>query len=469
MAKKRTSGRPKPAAGPSNPPFAVPDWPATTPKLVPLHEIVPYERNPRTHPPEQITLLAQLMKDYGVDQPIVVDEAGVVLKGHGRLLAAQEAGFETFPVAVHRGLDENSKRAIRIADNQVALLSGWDSTLIGGELAELNASGFDMPLLGFSQTQLVDWGIFEREGQNPDVLPAVPAVSVIKNGDLWVLGEHRLMCGDSTRGDDVSRLMDGKRAVLFSTDPPYAVGYTGGSHPASDANRGNANRDKNWSTVYEEATQKGDGEVFYNEFISVARAHAIDERAAWYCWHSSIRAPMVERVWNANGAFAHQQIIWVKTRAVLTYSVYMWQHEPCLMGWIRGKKPRIRSRKTEFQTTVWSVPNSEIESADHPTSKPTRLFRVPMDVHTQAGDVCYEPFSGSGSQIIAAEMLKRKCYAMEISPVFVEVAIERWQNYTNRHATLDGKTFTEVQRERQKRGRHKAAPVRAGKEAQAAQ
>jgi hypothetical protein len=157
MAKKRASGHAKPGAGPSNPPFAVPDWPATTPKLVPLHEIIPYERNPRTHPPAQITLLAKLMKEHGVDQPIVVDEANVILKGHGRLLAAQEAGFETFPVVTHRGLSATEKTALRIEDNQVALLSGWDRGLLRGEMTELKVAGYDMPLLGFPGIELVEF------------------------------------------------------------------------------------------------------------------------------------------------------------------------------------------------------------------------------------------------------------------------------------------------------------------------
>jgi hypothetical protein len=156
MAKKRTSGRPKSIDGPStaDPPFAVPDWPATTPKLLPLREIIPYERNPRTHPPEQIALLAKLMLRHGVDQPIVVDEANVVLKGHGRLLAAQEAGFETFPVVTHRGLSAAEKTALRIEDNQLALISGWDRGLLREEMMELKAAGYDMPLLGFDEATL---------------------------------------------------------------------------------------------------------------------------------------------------------------------------------------------------------------------------------------------------------------------------------------------------------------------------
>src|SRR5260370_1106769 len=173
------------------PPFAVPDWPATTPKLIPLREIIPYPKNPRTHPPAQIELLATPMRRHGVDQPIVVDENNVILKGHGRLAAAEQAGFETFPVVRHVGLSEIDKKAMRIVDNQVALLSGWDQGLIRGELGELRVSGFDMPLLGFPESQLTGWGISSGvEGlQDAEIAPELPKKPIVCTGDLWALGE----------------------------------------------------------------------------------------------------------------------------------------------------------------------------------------------------------------------------------------------------------------------------------------
>jgi DNA modification methylase len=255
-------------------------------------------------------------------------------------------------------------------------------------------------------------------------------------GQLWRLGEHRLLCGDSTSAEDVARLMNGERAVLFATDPPYAVGYTGGSHPQSWGNKGAANRNKDWTGEYLEANcadvrnSEDSGIELYRRFVDMAIKHAITRDAAWYCWHASRRQMMLESVWNEAGAFVHQQIIWVKTRPVLTYSLYLWQHEPCLFGWIKGEKPKtfraeVGKRTDEFPTTVWAVPSSEIETDAHPTSKPCRLFSLPMEMHTEGGDICYEPFSGSGSQLVAAQQLGRRCFAIEKSPPFVAVALER--------------------------------------------
>lgn len=430
----------------ANAPFHTPDWPTSNVVIRPISWLKPYPNNARTHPPAQVTMLAELLKKHGPDQPIVTDEDGVILKGHGRRLAAIAAGFEEFPVVVRTGMTDAEKTAMRLDDNQVTLLGGWDNELIRAEIGSLKLVGYDIGLLGFQESQLRGWGVIQQPPVDADAVPEIPKSSVIRRNDLWVCGEHRILCGDASSIDDVIRLMDGQKAVLFSTDPPYAVGYEGGTHPAADGQR-RASRDKNWSKVYQEASSEDDGEEFYSAFVKVALENAIIENAAWYCWHSSIRAPMVERVWNKFGAFAHQQIIWVKSRGVLTHSTYLWKHEPCLMGWVRGKKPKTKTHgNTVFNTTVWEVPNSEIESDEHPTSKPTKLFTVPMEVHTAPGDICYEPFSGSGSQIIAAQIMQRKCFAMEISPVFVEVAIRRWEKFSGKLATMEGHTLPQIEK-----------------------
>ncbi|HKN13982.1 MAG TPA: DNA methyltransferase [Candidatus Binatus sp.] len=282
-----------------------------------------------------------------------------------------------------------------------------------------------------------------------DAIPEPPGKPVTKLGDLWLLGKHRLLCGDSTRPESVQRLMGDERAVLFATDPPYAVNYSGGSHPATRANRGKANKDKDWSKVYREAgsttfeNESGgadEGRSFYLSFCRVAVSHAIAPNAAWYCWHASKRQAMLEAVWNEVGAFVHQQIIWFKSRPVLTYSVYMWAHEPCMFGWIKGQKPEVgRKEEGGYPSTVWQVPNAEIETSEHPTSKPNRLFAIPMELHTSPNDLCYEPFSGSGSQLIAAEQLGRRCYAIELEPRFVDVAVARWEKLTGKKAELESR------------------------------
>src|SRR3974390_769428 len=199
------------------------NWPGA--EMRGIAAIVPYDRNPRTHSPEQIALLASLMTKYGIDQPIVVDEEGVILKGHGRRLAAMGAGFKAFPVVVHHGLSEDDKRAIRIADNQVALLSGWDTDLLRTELTELSVAGYDMPMLGFNDTQLVAFMAGVPTGGAPEGTPEPPANPVSRLGDMWVLGKHRILCGDSTRAKDVERLLGNKRFNLMVTAPPYGVEY----------------------------------------------------------------------------------------------------------------------------------------------------------------------------------------------------------------------------------------------------
>ena len=417
----------------------------------PIDRPIPYARNAREIPQVAIDKVAASLQEFNWRQPIVVDPEGVVVVGHVRLKAAQKLGWEQVPVHVAHDLTPAQIKAYRLMDNRSHEEAGWDDELLRLEMEELQGTGLDLGLTGFDLPQIEEMlqaGAGE-EGEiqvAPDEIPEPPAKPVSRLGDLWLLGDHRLLCGDSTSPEDVRRLMQGERAILFATDPPYLVNYDGTNHLSKNGDRAN----KDWSETYGFSWDDADTQAdLYEKFIGVAIQEAIQEHAAWYCWHASRRQAFVEGVWNQLGAFLHQQIIWAKDNPVLTRSWYLWQHEPCLFGWIKGNKPPKAAQ--EYGRSVWQVAGlAGEERPEHPTPKPPELFAIPMRQHTRPGELCFEPFSGSGSQIIAGEKLGRRVYACEISPSYIDVAIQWWQKRTGKAAVLegDGRTFAEVAQER---------------------
>jgi len=416
----------------------------------PLARLQPYAKNAKLHGADQVAKIAASMAEFGWTVPCLVGEDGELIAGHGRVLAATQLGLTEAPVIVLGHLTEAQRRAYRIADNKLTELGSWDDALLSAELNELLAEDFNLSLVGFSDGELdkllayvpeVDGEESGGAGAPPVTIPEPPRNPVSRTGDLWILGDHRLLCGDSTNHDDVRRLMNGERAMLFATDPPYLVDYDGTNHPTQN---------KDWSpsygTTWDDSSQ---GAELYDNFIAAAVAEAITEDAAWYCWHASRRQAMLEACWEKAGAFVHQQIIWVKDRGVLTRSHYLWKHEPCFMGWIKGKRPPKVAEETLPST--WLLPSfAKDERPDHPTPKQLDAFGIPMRQHVARGGLCYEPFLGSGSQIMAGEANGRRVFAMEISPAYVDVAVERWQADTGREAILDGdgRTFAQVKAER---------------------
>ncbi|WP_255440748.1 site-specific DNA-methyltransferase [Paracoccus sp. MC1854] len=410
-----------------------------------LDSLVPYARNARTHSEAQVAEIAGSIREFRFTNPVLIAEDGTLIAGHGRVLAARLLGMDTVPTITLTGLSDNQRRALVLADNRIALNAGWDEALLSLELTDLKEAGLDLGILGFEDGEL-DRLLAGTEGEEegstlPVVIPEPPRNPASRTGDLWILGDHRLLCGDSTSHDDVRRLMNGERAVLFATDPPYLVDYDGSNHPT---------RNKDWSasygTTWDDSSQ---GAELYDGFIGAAVAGAITEDAAWYCWHASRRQAMLEACWEKAGAFVHQQIIWVKDRGVLTRSHYLWKHEPCFMGWRRPNRPPKVAEQTLPST--WEMPSfARDDRPDHPTPKPLDAFGIPMRQHVARGGLCYEPFSGSGSQIMAGEANGRRVFAMEISAAYVDVALERWQAETGKDAILDGdgRTFAEVTVER---------------------
>jgi DNA modification methylase len=407
----------------------------------PLADLIPDAGNARTHSDAQVAQIAGSIRAFGFNNPVLVDGANGIIAGHGRLLAARQLGLATVPTIELAHLSAAQKRAYILADNKLAEQAGWDEELLALELGDLAALDFDLTLTGFDTAELDRLLAFDPDGGNdgtpPVVIPEPPRNPASRTGDLWLLGEHRLLCGDATSHADVRRLMNGGRAALFATDPPYLVDYDGSNHPT---------RNKDWSQSYgvtwDDSSQ---GPELYDGFI----AAAIAEDAAWYCWHASRRQAMLEACWERAGAFVHQQLIWVKDRGVLTRSHYLWKHEPCFMGWRRGKRPPKVADRTLPST--WEMPGfARDERPDHPTPKPLEAFGIPMRQHVERGGLCYEPFCGSGAQIMAGEANGRRVHAMEISPAYVDVAVLRWQAGTGRDAILegDGRRFAEVRQER---------------------
>ena len=421
---------------------AIPVFCAHT-EMVDIEKLIPNPRNPNRHPEVQIKLLAKIIKGQGFRNPIVVSKrSGFVIKGHGRLESAKLLGMPTVPVDFQNYENEAEEWADMLADNRISELAKTDKDSLKELLKELDGK-IDLDLTGFDEDSLDDLlkrlDTTEGDGNTTMTPPVNP---ITKPGDLYKLGNHRLLCGDSTNVEDVRRVMNGERAILFATDPPYLVGYDGTNHPGQTPTK-NTDWSETYGPSWDEADAAQNNEL-YDRFIKAAIAEAIDPHAAWYCWHASKRQMMVEEAWEKNGAFVHQQIIWSKpNRPILTRSWYLWAHEPCFFGWIKGNKP---PRETpDYGRSVWEIEGlNAAERPDHPTPKPLECFAVPMRQHTNKGGLCYEPFSGSGSQLIAGEQLGRRVYGLEIAPAYCDVIAQRWLALgENRIVICNGEDVTE--------------------------
>ena len=422
----------------------------------PIDRLIPYAKNPRKND-DVVDQMVGAIREFGFRIPIVARSDGSVVDGHLRLKTARRLELTTVPVVLADDLTETQIKAFRLLANQSSNWADWDEDLLKLELVDLQDADFDIDMIGFSDEELDnllsgldddgDGGVGQEES-----IPEPPPNPVTRPGDLWVLGDHRLLCGSCTNTDDVIRLMNGERAALFATDPPYLVDYDGTNHPGDKSSTLKDSKNKDWSATYgvtwDDSSQ---GPELYENFIKEAIKNAIVKDAAWYCWHASKRQSMVEAVWEKLGAFVHQQIIWRKNNSILTRTLYLWKHEPCFYGWVRPNRPP-RLDDAEPTASVWDMESlTGDDRPEHPTPKPLDAFGIPMRQHVKPGGLCYEPFSGSGSQIMAGEQNHRRVYAMEISPVYVDVAVQRFIKATGKIVYLDGsggKRFEDMAAER---------------------
>ncbi len=393
----------------------------------------PYDKNPRTHSEEQIRKLVASLREFGFTNPILVDSKDGIVAGHGRLVAAKAIGMTEVPVVVLDHLTDAQRRAYIIADNRLALDAGWDEDLLAAELADLKLDGFDLGLTGFDGEELD--GIFAAADSQLDGpvdeedVPAPPATPVSRTGDLWTLGRHQLLCGDATSADDVGRLMGRRLAHCLWTDPPYNVCYEGAAGTIQNDNQDPA------------AFAAFLGTAFTNG-INVMRPGA----AAYIC-HAETEGLAFRTAFVEAGFKLSSCLIWRKNSLVLGRSDWQWAHEPILYGWKPGAAHSWYGGRDK--TTVLEE-NKPTRNAEHPTMKPVALVERMVVNSTKTGHLVLDLFSGSGSTLIACERTARLARLLEIDPRFVDVAVRRWEQFTNRTAVLEGtdETFAELQAKR---------------------
>ncbi len=408
------------------------DWPADKVERWPLDRLVPYAKNARTHDDKQVAQIAASIREWGWTTSVLVDEKGMIIAGHGRVLAARQLGLLEAPVMVARGWSEAQCRAYVLADNKLAENAGWDKQILMLEVADLDALGFDLSLIGFSDRELTSFAAAHHQGlTDPDDIPNIPVVPVSQIGDVWHLGPHRLACGDCIDPAVVTAALAGSAPHLMVTDPPYGVDYK-----------------PSWRN---EVIRENGSKVAARAIGTVLNDDRADWREAWmlfpgdvaYVWHSARHAGTVATSLEAAGFVIRSQIIWDKTRLVISRGDYHWRHEPAWYVVRKGKTGHWGGDRK--QTTIWEIPHAKSETG-HGTEKPVECMKRPIENNSSPGQAIYDPFCGSGTTIIAAEITGRVCHGIELSPAYVDVAIKRWQAFTGQKATLDEtkESFVEV-------------------------
>lgn len=372
-----------------------------------IDKLVPYARNARTHSKEQILQLRASLREFGFVNPVIVDKDLNIIAGHGRILAAKEEGITEVPCVFAEHLTEAQKRAYIIADNRLAMNAGWDMEMLSVEISELQGVDFDLSVLGFDEAELskLMGDIEDVKDDDFDVDEELKKPAVTKVGDLWLLGNHRLICGDSTKIDTFTVLMDGKQANLVVTDPPYNVNYEGSAGKLKNDNMAD--------------------EAFYTFLLSAFKnmEAVMTKDASIYVFHADTEGLNFRKAFSDAGFYLSGTCIWKKQSLVLGRSPYQWQHEPVLFGWKKaGKHNWYSDRK---QTTIWEFEKPK-KNADHPTMKPVPLIAYPILNSSMVNSIVLDPFGGSGSTLVACEQTERICYTIELDEKYCDVIVKRY-------------------------------------------
>ena len=383
-------------------------------QLIPLGKLVPYVNNARTHSPEQLMKLRSSLREFGFINPVIVDRDFNVIAGHGRIAAAKEEGITEVPCVFVDFLTEAQKKAYILADNRMALDADWDEELLRIEIESLQGADFDVSLTGFGEDEIAD--LFAGDGEKDvkddgfDLSAALEKAAFVERGDIWTAGRHRLMCGDAASAEDVAALMDGKKANLIVTDPPYNVAFRSGSG----------------LSIQNDSMENGEFYTFlYNSFQNMA-AH-LEKGGAAYVFHADTEGLNFRKAFVDAGFHLAGVCIWVKNSLVLGRSDYQWQHEPVLYGFLKnGKHPWYSDRK---QTTIWNYDRPK-RNKNHPTSKPLDLLGYPICNSSQENAIVIDTFGGSGSTLMACEQTNRICHMMELDEKYASVILRRYAEDT---------------------------------------
>lgn len=408
-------------------------------KKVKTVDLIPYARNSRTHSDEQINQIAASIKEFGFLNPIIIDGENGIIAGHGRVMAANKLNIKELPCVDASHLSETQRRAYVIADNKLALNSGWDIEMLRVEFDELQDAGFDLELTGFSLDEIADLQIEElTEGlTDEDETPECPDVQTAVLGDIWQLGNHRLMCGDSTSIDAVEKLMDGKKSNMVFTDPPYLMDFNGAIN-----NDGTKSHSSVHGAIKNDKMSREDGDAFIGDIVSNIK---IFNDGAYYICFYRLGMDYVLRALDANQLKYRAMIVWYKKGGTLSNSDYKSNYEPIFYGWVNDHK--FYGGKAEWD--FWDI-SKTAKNDLHPTMKPVELCERAIRNSSQINGIVLDLFGGSGSTLIACEKINRCARLMELDEKYVDVIITRWQNFTGKEAVHieSGKTFNELKAER---------------------